>query len=387
MIKRITRFVVSISSVIKINIFSFYVKLINKKKVVFFYFPIKSYQANLIELIDHLKKEKNIEVILGYVISSSSEIKNLKNSFFLNLGYIRYLFNIDLLVTSYVVYSFPKAKNKIYISHDIYDAPMVNENVEENLIKTLKNYDYIFLSSEITIETLQKKIDLHPRNTFENKKTKLINTGYLKLDHVYQKVSKSKIEENSILLAPTLSSTLSEYNLNQYLDDLIKKILDYKQFRLIYRPHPGDIKNSEQYKKIMNIAEKFKNNKNFDLDVNTSYLESYKKSKFLITDFSGTAFTYAFSKLRPVLFISINENKLLNSNLNSLFYFKDREEVGKIIKNIDNLKEEIHSVNEQISFFSNKIKNLRSKRIRFFNSSIKQSLHSINQILKIEYYK
>lgn len=387
MIKRITRFVVSISSVIKINIFSFYVKLINKKKVVFFYFPIKSYQANLIELIDHLKKEKNIEVILGYVISSSSEIKNLKNSFFLNLGYIRYLLNIDLFVTSYVVYSFPKAKNKIYISHDIYDAPMVNENVEENLIKTLKNYDYIFLSSEITIETLQKKIDLHPRNTFENKKTKLINTGYLKLDHVYQKVSKSKIEENSILLAPTLSSTLSEYNLNQYLDDLIKKILDYKQFRLIYRPHPGDIKNSEQYKKIMNIAEKFKNNKNFDLDVNTSYLESYKKSKFLITDFSGTAFTYAFSKLRPVLFISINENKLLNSNLNSLFYFKDREEVGKIIKNIDNLKEEIHSVNEQISFFSNKIKNLRSKRIRFFNSSIKQSLHSINQILKIEYYK
>ena len=171
-----------------------------------------------------------------------------------------------------------------------------------------------------------------------------------------------------------------EYNLDEYLVSIIEKLLDNTKFKIIYRPHPGDKSNMEKASIIKKIYEKYKNNENFILDINTSYLESYKRSRILITDFSGTAYTYAFSKLRPIIFFSKNEDKLKKSNFNDLYFFKDRLNVGIIGQNIENLNEEIYSIDKQIDFFSNKIEQLRSKRIKYFNSSIEQNLLNIKKI-------
>ena len=130
---------------------------------------------------------------------------------------------------------------------------------------------------------------------------------------------------------------------------------------------------------INNIFQKYQHNKKFSLDSNISYIDSYKKSKLLITDFSGTAYTYAFSKLKPIIFFSKNENKLLKSNLKELFFFKDRLNVGRIVQNIDNLNEEINSISSQIEFYENKIRLLRSKRIKFFENSIKKYLINLKK--------
>ena len=40
----------------------------------------------------------------------------------------------------------------------------------------------------------------------------------------------------------------------------------------------------------------------YGIDLSNSYLKSYSKAKVMITDFSGTAFTFAYSTLKPVLF-------------------------------------------------------------------------------------
>ena len=381
-ISKILRFLLSIKSIIFINLFIRIKKKFNKDlKIVFFYFPVKSYQNNILELIDEIKKEKNLEVILAYNLGSSNEVKNYNKAFFLNLGYLKYINSVDIFLSSYVVYEFPDSLNKIYINHDIYDAPWVNPEKEKKLIKTLKGYDYIFLSSNIAISDLQRKINQYLDIKIDEKKTSLINTGYLKLDHVYQNLKNSNSIEDSILLAPTLSSMLIDYNLDKFLDTMIEEILKNDKFKVIYRPHPGDIINKEKNLTIKNINEKYKNKPNFSLDDNTSYLESYRKSKILITDFSGTAYTYAFSKLRPVIFFSKNEEKLIKSNLNELFYFKDRTIVGKIIQNIDRLNEEIYSTDKLINYYSNEIELLRSKRIKFFKRSIEQNLLSIKNIL------
>jgi len=381
-ISKILRFLLSIKSIIFINLFIRIKKKFNKDlKIVFFYFPVKSYQNNILELIDEIKKEKNLEVILAYNLGSSNEVKNYNKAFFLNLGYLKYINSVDIFLSSYVVYEFPDSLNKIYINHDIYDAPWVNPEKEKKLIKTLKGYDYIFLSSNIAISDLQRKINQYLDIKIDEKKTSLINTGYLKLDHVYQNLKNSNSIEDSILLAPTLSSMLIDYNLDKFLDTMIEEILKNDKFKVIYRPHPGDIINKEKNLTIKNINEKYKNKPNFSLDDNTSYLESYRKSKILITDFSGTAYTYAFSKLRPVIFFSKNEERLIKSDLNELFYFKDRTIVGKIIQNIDRLNEEIYSTDKLIKYYSNEIELLRSKRIKFFKRSIEQNLLSIKNIL------
>ena len=384
-ISKIQRFLLSIKSIIFINLFISIKKKLNKDlKIVFFYFPVKSYQNNILELIDEIKKEKNLEVILAYNLGSSNEVKNYNKAFFLNLGYLKYINSVDIFLSSYVVYEFPDSLNKIYINHDIYDAPWVNPEKEKKLIKTLKGYDYIFLSSDIAISDLQRKINQYLDIKIDEKKTSLINTGYLKLDHVYQNLKNSNSIEDSILLAPTLSSMLIDYNLDRFLDSMIKEILKNDKFKVIYRPHPGDIINKEKNLTIKNINEKYKNKPNFSLDDNTSYLESYRKSKILITDFSGTAYTYAFSKLRPVIFFSKNEERLIKSDLNELFYFKDRTIVGKIIQNIDRLNEEIYSTDKLIKYYSNEIELLRSKRIKFFKRSIEQNLLSIKNILNVK---
>ena len=384
-ISKILRFLLSIKSIIFINLFIRIKKKLNKDlKIVFFYFPVKSYQNNILELIDEIKKEKNLEVILAYNLGSSNEVKNYNKAFFLNLGYLKYINSVDIFLSSYVVYEFPDSLNKIYINHDIYDAPWVNPEKEKKLIKTLKGYDYIFLSSDIAISDLQRKINQYLDIKIDGKRTSLINTGYLKLDHVYQNLKNSNSIEDSILLAPTLSSMLIDYNLDRFLDTMIEEILKNDKFKVIYRPHPGDIINKEKNLIIKNINEKYKNQPNFTLDDNTSYLESYRKSKILITDFSGTAYTYAFSKLRPVIFFSKNEEKLIKSDLNELFYFNDRIIVGKIIQNIDRLNEEIYSTDKLINYYSNEIELLRSKRIKFFKRSIEQNLLSIKNILNVK---
>jgi len=96
-ISKILRFLLSIKSIIFINLFIRIKKKLNKDlKIVFFYFPVKSYQNNILELVDEIKKEKNLEVILAYNLGSSNEVKNYNKAFFLNLGYLKYINSVDI---------------------------------------------------------------------------------------------------------------------------------------------------------------------------------------------------------------------------------------------------------------------------------------------------
>ena len=74
----------------------------------------------------------------------------------------------------------------------------------------------------------------------------------------------------------------------------------------------------------------------------------------------------------------------MKSNLRELFFFKDRLDVGTIVQNIDNLNEEIYSVDKHIEFYSNQINLLRSERIKFFKNSIEQNILSLKNILNVE---
>jgi hypothetical protein len=139
-LKKITVFIFTFISVIKIFAISF-VKFRNNRSVkfIFFYFPVKAYQENIIELANLLNKKPNIFIYIIYNSFTSNELKLKKNSLFIDFGYLRFipfvdflLSKINFLISSYVNYIFlPNAKN-IYISHDIYDTPMVNKNIEKN---------------------------------------------------------------------------------------------------------------------------------------------------------------------------------------------------------------------------------------------------------------
>ena len=379
---KIIKFFKSLKSIIIINSLIFFKKFFQKYKVVFFYFPVKSDPKSIFEFIEKLKNEEKIFIIAGYNFGSKNEIEDLSNSFFLDLGYLSFLYNLDIFISNYVVYKYPSSKSKIYINHDIYDTPMVDVAEEDGLIKSLINCNFIFLSSDIQIELINDKIENYLKRKKKVNNTKLINTGYLKLDYVSRQVENKSIVKNSILLAPTLSTMLQDFNISFFLADLIDEILKNSNLNLIYRPHPRDLYDLELKKNVEKINNRFSLNKKFFLDEKNSYIESYLKSKFLITDFSGTAYTYAFSTLNPVIFFSPNDEMLLKNNNNkNLYFFKDRDQIGSIMKNISDLNNKCNYIDSNLNKIEQDIFKLRNLKIKNYGNSLKQSALAINNIL------
>ena len=146
-------------------------------------------------------------------------------------------------------------------------------------------------------------------------------------------------------------------------------------FEVIYRPHPSNIYD----KKVKNIQKSFEKYSNFFLDTSSNYLDSYSSSKFMITDVSGTAYTYAMLTKKPVFFFSKSEDKINSSNYKNLNFFRDRKKIGKIFSNIDkmiyflnnkNNKKELKKYSKNISII---YKNFFKKNINIFDFVYKVS--------------
>jgi CDP-glycerol glycerophosphotransferase (TagB/SpsB family) len=386
-LKKITVLIFTFINIIKIFVISF-VKFHNNNsaKFIFFYFPVKAYQENIIELANLLNKKPNIYVYIIYNSFTSSELKFKKNSLLIDFGYLRFipfvdflLAKINFLISSYVNYIFlPNAKN-IYISHDIYDAPMVNKNIEKKLFLQFSRLDYIFVASEFLKNYYEKQLGKYSKFQ-KNNKVKIINTGYLKLDHVSKKLKKNSNVNFLILIAPTASNHYKNINLSAHLLKMIQFLIK-NNFKIIYRPHPMDLTKKGNSLLTQNIIEKFKNFTNFTFDTSTSYLESYLKSDVLLTDFSGTAYTYAFSKEKPVIFYSNNKDHKLMNDLKNLYYFKDRNKVGYVVDNFNRLNNKLKKIKKNSNILKVQIKKIRKERIEHFGNSLNVTKKQIENLL------
>ena len=374
--KNFKKFLFTFYNILKIFVItSIKKKKNNSIKNFFFYFPVKAYQENIVELGESIAKSKNFEVYYIYNSNTKVELRLKKNSLYLDFNYIRFipfgnffLNKINFMLSSYVIYTFPPKTKNIYICHDIYDAPMAKKYIEKKIFIELGKLDYIFVSSDIVKDYFEKGLSKNIMNK-SKRKVEIVNTGYLKLDHVHKKINLRKVKEDSILIAPTASKFYSDANLSKKLDKMINLLLGEK-YKIIYRPHPIDLTIKGDINLTNLIIEKFKDFPNFEFDISTSYIESYRKSKFLITDFSGTAYTYAFSTEKPVIFYSSLNKLSFIKEIKSRYYFKDRKEVGYVMTNIKDLLKKVKEIDKKKIILKTKIKNLRKKRIKYFNKSL-----------------
>lgn len=353
-----------------------------KTKVLMFYFHVKAYQENIINLIKSLEK-KNFFIVLAFNKETSKEIENKKNSFFIDFAYLKFipfrnlfLKKINVFLSSYLTYVYPPFSKNIYISHDIYDAPMINKEKEKKMFIRINKLDYIFVASEISKKYFNFKLNKY------NKKVnpKLIETGYLKLDHVFNKLHKKK-SQNRILIAPAYSFNYVKYNMSQYLIKLLKMLIHKQKKKVIYRPHPLDLTIKGNQKLVKKVVVEFKNHKSFEIDQSVSYLESFRKAEYLITDITSTAYTFAFATQKPIIFYSNNEKNIKNDEYFNIFYFKDRSKVGYISKNLQDVSKDINRMISKKNNFKNDIINLRKKRIKYFLSSLSKTQNVLIKIL------
>ena len=375
--KKLLSYFLSIISIIKI----FYITKNTNKKNLLFYFPIKIYQDNIFDLIKVLKKKYN--VILVYNLSSKSLVKKYNNSYCYDFAYSKFipfqkkfLSRIDVFVSTYLSYVYPPNSKNIYMSHDIYDAPMINKKFEKALFLRIGRLDYIFCSSKISENYLKKQLDKLAKNS----NTIIVNTGYLKLDHNLKKI-KNNNKSQSILIAPGYSLNYVKYNMYKSLEGIISEILNKTDKIIIFRPHPLDLTRKGNQPLINKIIFKFKNNKKFITNLTPSYIKEFQNSELLITDLTSTAYTYAFSTLKPVIFFSNNESYIFkNKNFDHKFFI-DRSKIGSIVLNIDKIVHQIKFLIKNKIFYANKIKKLRKKRIQHLNTSLTTTRDALDSIL------
>lgn len=118
------------------------------------------------------------------------------------------------------------------------------------------------------------------------------------IDHVAQLPAHSG-EKPRILIAP---SWQKDNILDLCIDPLLERLLT-PDYRVTVRPHPEYVK---RYGGRMNaLLEKYRDRlgPDFQVELDFSSNESIYTADLLITDWSGIAYEYAFSTLRPCLFI------------------------------------------------------------------------------------
>tara|TARA_B100000315_G_scaffold156010_1_gene144596 strand:+ start:4000 stop:5124 length:1125 start_codon:yes stop_codon:yes gene_type:complete len=331
--------IITLINVIKLNIIIFKFKIFNpNKKVIFFYHPRKLLTLIHINYIMDLFNSfnKNYLILYGHEVDKFYE----KNHYFVSHSFLlKWIFKVDIFISVNVCDVFTNNSKKIYIHHDISTTPLVNEEKEKILLKRLLKYDFIFAPNKPSVSMFVNFFKKYNSN-LNLKIPKIAETGYLRLDYLKKNNNLDGLINNSIVIAPTDYRHIENLSMFNDIEKIIKDLLLETSFNIVFRPYPA-LKSTLKTLKIKNTYE---SNKRFKFDTSENYSEIYLKSTCMITDTSGTAYTYAFFTKKPVIFISKNEKFLKELGYNKLDYFVDREKIGIIIEDINEIKNSIKNI-------------------------------------------
>ena len=361
----------SFFSIIVINIKIIYFKFKNKK-IIFFYDPNKRHtqSINYIEdLFDNFGKE--FLIFFGF---NSPNISGNKN-YYIKYSFLKWIYKVDIFLSNNVCDIFTNNSIKIYLHHDIYDSPLIDLKKEKKLFQRLAKYDFLFLSNKKSTIMFNNFFNKYNSNLSGNI-PKIIETGYLKLDYLKKNIKTYNSINNNIVIAPTIREHIKKLSMFDDLKKIIEILLTNTASKVIFRPHPIDRKTHF----TLEIEESFKNDNNFKLDISNDYFDTYLNSMCLITDISGTAYTYAFLTNKPVIFFSKNEKLINELGHGNLSYFEDRNKIGVIIKNSN----EIFEIINNIKYIEKKIKISNSsllKEMDYLGNSKNRIKKIINEIL------
>lgn len=170
----------------------------------------------------------------------------------------------------------------------------------------------------------------------------LVDVGYPLIDEMraeYNRTSHTVNQKKKILIAPS-------WQADNIIDSCLEKILDQlkgKDYEVIVRPHPQEVRLKQEY--MAHLKEVYEP-QGIEIQTDFSSNNPVLEADLLITDWSGISWEYAFTTLRPILFID-TPMKVMNPEyqkidvvpLNILL----RSELGKNLK-LDELDQTAETV-------------------------------------------
>jgi hypothetical protein len=256
----------------------------------------------------------------------------------------------DLYLTPYVGQTahFPQGARRVHFlvsltSLDgVYDPSMFD------------HYDAIACAGRHHIEDFQQ---LGRARRWKPKR--LIPMGYPKLDDQRRRLSSTAITVPSsptVVFAPTHA-----YQVNQSLSvlrshgELLVELVLGAGLNLVFRPHMESWRDQDR-PVVERIVARFGGHPGFKLDRSGNYFETYAQSSLMLTDVSGTGFTYAFTFDRPAMFFA--PNAAAEAGLTGI-QFDRRENVGLVLRTPDELVPAIHAALKHQKFLATCIAEFR----------------------------
>ncbi|MCF2948118.1 hypothetical protein L0668_08375 [Paraglaciecola aquimarina] len=195
----------------------------------------------------------------------------------------------------------------------------------------------------------------------DNSKKLLIGAiGYPKFDRCWHACKQQQIKDTIIVCLTDVDDI--HYHVFEQLDICLSTLLQQTKDNIVLRPFPRDL-NKTSFKELIN---KFSSNERFRVSQG-SYISTFATSKYMV--FFGrkdatTAYTYAYSTEKPVLFIEPHISARIN-----------KRDIGYSIQNSSFLTLGIEAINQDPA--TNRILNSRQSSIDF----VGHSLDRIKQVI------
>lgn len=244
-----------------------------------------------------------------------------------------------------------------YSLADIFDVTMTREDMK---------YLHIIFAENIEANKYYNKLI---KSIDDNKKRYSVSLGYPILDRIKKETEnngsmfkriKGKDSLN-ILWTPrwTTDKNIYETSFFTYKDTLIDYCKNDKKISLVFRPHPLTFQNFIE-KKLMTKKEindyllKFKDNLIYD--DSKEYIETFKDTDVLITDFSSILPEY-FLFNKPIIYTQKQngknkENNILKKMKKSFYLADNMRDIKNILENlkkgIDPLKEKREKIKKEL---------------------------------------
>ncbi len=176
----------------------------------------------------------------------------------------------------------------------------------------LDYFDTIFASNDIVYAEIRGQ-----EKAYGLKEKRILKYGFGLIDNMiatYEAQTAHINDPKVILIAP---SWQEDNLLDLCIDEILGQILGHG-YHVILRPHPQYVRHFKE--KLNALKERYSTCKDFELQMDFSSNDTVFNADILMTDWSGIAYEYSFTTLKPSLFIN-TPMKIMNP---------DYEEIGVV---------------------------------------------------------
>lgn len=344
------------------------------------------YFQNVIELI--LKKT---DIIIHYVTSDPhDEVFKLKSNNF----QVYYISENKLIVlmmkmdADMVVMTMPDLQKyhikRSMVRDDIEYVYMDHGIGSINLMlrkHALDYFDTIFASNDIVYAEIRGQ-----EKTYGLKEKKIIKYGFGLIDNMIADYEGQVMPENNpkiILIAP---SWQENNMLDLCIDEILEQLLG-RGYHIILRPHPQYVRHFKD--KLQILKERYSGYADFVLQTDFSSNDTVFNADILMTDWSGIAYEYSFTTLKPSLFIN-TPMKVMNPDYEEIgvvpFDIEIRNQIGLSVEldQLDTITDVVSRLLNEESYSKVEIRRMREKYL--YNVSVSAKVgadYIINRLIEM----